>query len=232
MRREDEVEEYQDGLRYDLASDPGKLALAVRLYESCIPSDFSDVKDEDVIHNRHVWEKIILPYCEKAAKARSSGYGLYLEGDNGVGKTMFLCYLLSAVIRMGYTAYYTTALELDLNLKRGITDFSVMDRMNHLLLYSDFLGLDEMSKERCRPEDNWIRSQIERVLKFRHDYGLPTVVATNANLERIGEIYGGSVRSVLRGKYYRAAFLPGDIRRNVQDRMRADMGFPSIKKER
>lgn len=226
MRSEDAVEEYVDELRFECGGDRAKLALAARLYSACIPRDFIDVQDGDVIHNRHIWESVILPYCAKANKAREGGYGLYFEGDNGVGKTMFLCYLLTEVIRKGYSGYYTTVLEMDLNLKRGLNDLAAMDRINHLLLYSDFLGLDELTKERSRYEDNWTRTQIERVLKFRHDYGLPTIVVTNANVERIGQVYGASVRSVLRGKYYRAAFLPGDIRKQVHDRMRIDMDLP------
>lgn len=231
MRTEAAVEDYVDSIRYKYGRNPGRLALEARLYSSCIPSDFLSVADKDVIHNRHIWQNVVLPYCDKADQAREQGYGLYFEGDNGVGKTMFLCYLLSQVIHRGYSAYYTTVLDMDLNLKRGLHDFLIMERENHLLLYSDFLGLDELTKERSRFEDSWIRSQIERVLKFRHDYCLPTIIATNANIERIGQVYGGSVRSVLRGKYYRAAFLPGDIRKNIQERMRVDMGYPPVNRK-
>jgi hypothetical protein len=70
-----------------------------------------------------------------------------------------------------------------------------------------------------------MRTHVERVLKLRHDNNLPTVVATNADLEGVERAYGSTVRSVLAGKYQHVLFDAGDFRDRLHKRMRDEMGF-------
>lgn len=222
MRFEYEVQEFAARIKFDLP--PEEAQVQVELFRACVPVDFWLVCDQDVTHNRKVWEDFVLPYCEALHVARRRGYGLHLEGDNGVGKTMFAAYVLGCAIRAGYTAYYTTVLDLNFDLRRGLDNREVMERMDQLL-EMDFLALDELTKEQYKEGDSWMRTHVERVLKFRHDNNLPTVVAANAGLDQIGEAYGPTVRSVLVGKYQRVLFEPGDFRDRIQKRMRKEMRF-------
>lgn len=223
MRLESDVEEY--GARIRLETGGGQAWTdKVGLYGACIPTDFWHVTDRRVTHNRQVWEDYIQKYAERLEQAFRGGWGLLLEGDNGVGKTMFMSYLLAHAVFAGFSVYYTTVLDLDFNLKRGMSVPEIMERMEEML-GSDFLGLDELSKEQFKGGDSWIRTQVERVLKHRHDNNLPTIVATNADLERIEESYGATVRSVLSGKYQRVLFDDGDFREELRGRMKDEMGY-------
>jgi DNA replication protein DnaC len=193
-------------------------------YEACIPKDFWKTKPDDVEFNKEVFEAVVLPYVEKLWTARRRGYGLLLLGDNGVGKTMFISYTLAEAIRRhNFSTYYTTIPSLDHWLKRGFSDRTVMERLDYMLT-SDFLAIDELGKERTKEGDNWMRLQIERILKDRFDNSLPTLIATNADPEALTKMYGSTIGSILAGKFKQVAMEPGNFRDKLRRRMDKEMG--------
>lgn len=236
MRTEDEVERFRLLSRTDtiLACECeganldcecyGRHELKVAAYEAGIPRDFWFVKEEDVSHNVEIFKELIMPYCAKLKKARVKGYGLLCLGDNGVGKTMFLSYVLARALRRGFTAFYTSLPELDYELKRGFRDKTLTDRL-HWYLTSDFVVIDEMGKEQFKKGDSWIRLQVERILKQRFDESLPTLIATNTQEKELEATYGATLTSIFDGKYTPAQFESGDFRVHLRDRMAKDLGL-------
>jgi DNA replication protein DnaC len=87
------------------------------------------------------------------------------------------------------------------------------------------VAIDEMGKEQFKKGDSWIRLQVERILKQRFDESLPTLIATNAESEKLGEVYGATLTSIFDGKYTQATFNPGDFRVHLRDRMAKDLGI-------
>jgi DNA replication protein DnaC len=168
---------------------------------------------------------LILVYSKKLKVARKNGYGLYLEGDNGVGKTMFMSYVLVEAVRYGYSAYYSTTSDLEHTMQQGFSDRAIAERMEEML-WSDFFGLDELGGEQVKAGSTWAKMQVERVLKFRLDNRLPTVVATNSSTRKILNCYGPSVSSVLNGNsYQRVLFENGDCRKEGREKMRSEIGY-------
>lgn len=223
MRFEHEVQDYAARIKFQFNAE--ECERRAERFRACIPFDFWEVRDSEVTHNRGAWERYVLPYCRALTRARRYGYGLHFEGANGVGKTMFASAILSAAIEANYAAYYTTVLDLTFDLQRGMGNRDVMDRMDELLQV-DFLVLDELTKEQYKGAgDSWMRTHVERVLKFRHDNNLPTIVATNADLDGVTQAYGSTVRSVLSGKYQHVLFDAGDFRDKLHKRMRDEMGY-------
>jgi DNA replication protein DnaC len=224
MKLDWEVEDYLAHVRPELDFDREKMRLSAGLFESCIPIGFWNVKESDVMQNKIEWNSMILPYCNQLSVARKNGYSLYLEGDNGVGKTMAMSFVLKESIRQGFSSYYTTALDLDADLKRGFANAPVGERMNELFSY-DFFALDELSGEQTKSGDGWMRAQVERLLKHRLDNCLPTLVATNAGPRKITAAYGASVRSIFSGKYQHVILSGGDFRVKLRDKMVEAMGY-------
>lgn len=236
MRTEDEVERFRLLSRADTihaceckgdnldCECHTRHEIAVASYEAGIPRDFWFTKKSDVKWNCEIFTELILPYCRKLKRARVKGYGLLFLGDNGVGKTMFISYVLGRVIRRGFTAFYTSLPELDYELKRGFKDKELTDRL-HWYLTSDFVAIDEMGKEQFKKGDSWIRLQIERILKTRFDESLPTLIATNTESEELKKVYGATLTSIFDGKYRQAQFDAGDFRLELRDRMKSDLGF-------
>lgn len=198
--------------------------LIVNAYEACVPRDFWFIKPEDISHNTRIFKEVVTPYCQRVALARVRGYGLALLGDNGVGKTMFMSYVLMKAITAGYTAYYTTLPNLDWNMKRSFNVMSIGERL-HAMLTSDFLAIDEMGKEKFRAGDTYMRMQVERILKERFDDSMPTLIATNGDLDAIEAAYGTTISSILRGKYRVVTMEPGDFRKQLSEKMAQEMGY-------
>lgn len=198
----------------------------VEAYEACIPQDFWYAKSADITHNTKVFKRYVKAYVKRLSVAQRRGYGLLFSGSNGVGKSMFISYILANAIRRGRSAYYTTLLGLDHDLKRGFDSTEARARLE-LMLTSDFLGLDEMTKEVFKSIDKptWLKTQIERILKQRFDENKPVLMATNASGHQIHEVYGSTIASLIEGKYRTLFMEPGDVRKTLSKRMSYDMGW-------
>lgn len=189
-------------------------------HEACVPKDFWHVEDLEITHNREAFDERVVPYCRRFRRVRLHGYGLFLSGTNGVGKTTFVSYVLMRAMRLGWTAYYTTLPKLDHDIKRGFDDREARERLEWYL-GSDFVAIDEVAKERFRggAGDSYTRMQVERILKQRYDESAPVILATNATFEEIGEVYGKSITSVIGGKYLEVMLEEGDQREHSRRTM-------------
>lgn len=196
----------------------------VRAFEACIPQDFWAYTAEDVAFNREQFDQLVVPYTKKLRTALKHGYGMMFLGDNGVGKTMFISYILMEVCRWGLTAYYTTSLQLDHTIKRAFNDKALSDRLEWYLT-SDWLAIDELGKEQFKRGDSFARTQVERILKQRFDDGRPTLIATNADLPELEKVYGATLTSILNGKYTKVMMDPGDFRNKMAEQMNERMGY-------
>ena len=201
-----------------------KFNLHVSAYEACIPQSFWKTKAEDVTHNKSIFDAVVLKYVRQFRRAKQRGYGLMFLGDNGVGKTMFISYVLSEAIRNGWTTYYTTMPQLDFDIKSGFKDNTVEQRLQYMLT-SDFLAIDEMGKERRKANTEYMDAQVERILKQRFDDAMPTLIATNMDQDALVEAYGPTVESILIGHYMPVQMNPGDFREKLQTKMQDEMGY-------
>jgi len=201
-----------------------KLSIAVAAYEGCVPQDFWWACDDDVTNNRVVFDKTVVPYVRKIKTALRNGYGLLFLGDNGVGKTYFISYILMAAIKKGRTVYFTTMPDLDYNIKRGFKSGVTEERLRWMLT-SDFLAIDELGKERVKSDNKYMDAQVERVLKRRLDDSHPMLLATNMDADSLDNAYGPTVASMLTGKFQTVMMEPGDFRGSLRKRMVKDMGY-------
>lgn len=221
MRSAAEVESFR-ALAEGKSAD-AQTAYKVACYEACIPKSFWDVSSRSVTHNQGVFRSAIMKYCANRKKAQRNGYSLILIGDNGVGKTMFISYVLTQMIKRGCTAYYTTLAQLDIDIKRGFKDHAGERRLTELL-DADFVAVDELGKEHYR-SDSYLMTQLELLLKRRYDDGDPMLLASNLDYEKLRDMYGPSMSSMFDGKYHVIQLESGDFRRSIAARMRKDMGF-------
>jgi len=205
----------------------------VSAYEASIPRDFWESTPEDVTHNVRPFKDSVEPYCRRLKKARAKGYGLLFLGDNGVGKTMFISIVLNQAIRKGFSAYYTTMLQLEHDLKRGFNAPDITERLDWMLS-SDFVAIDEMGKERYKSKsgDHWMRAELERLFKGRCDDSKPMLLGSNLGLEDLSDMYGPTFASVLTGKYQQVLLGPGDFRSSMREKMVKDMAYGNGKRSR
>lgn len=201
-----------------------KYRLISNAYTSCIPMNFWDVLERDITNNVAAFNNILVPYSRNLKKALRNGYGLLFVGDNGVGKTHFISWLLMLALSKNRTAYYTRMMELDSNIKRGFKDDEIEKRLRWMLT-SDFLAIDELGKERAKSCNTYTDSQVERIIKQRIDDGMPTLLASNMDIDSLGEAYGPTVESMITGKFRVVIMEPGDFRIVKQKQMFKDMEY-------
>lgn len=224
MRSEHEVEQFRAAMleKYDGIED-SPVAYEVQCYEAGIPRTFWAVQSKDVVRNNEVFKEVIEPYRKRHLKALRNGYSLFLLGDNGSGKTMFACYLLTQAIKRGQSAYYTTLAQMDIDIKSGFRDRATEERLT-ALLESDFVVIDECGKE-THKIDSYTTMRFELFLKQRYDDGEPVILISNIDHEAFVKMYGSSVESMLEGRYRTVTLDPGDFRKVMKRKMKSDMGY-------
>jgi DNA replication protein DnaC len=216
------------------------LELRVRAFDACIPKKFWYSSRTDVYHNTEVFDTIIVPYVsqEKLPIALKNGIGLFFKGPNGVGKTMFGCWILMEIIRrrMIMDVYYTTTFALDRDTKRGFDpDKEVAKQLTaklESLMSRRLVMIDEFGKMQHRSGDSFQRVVIEDWIRYREQEGLTTILASNQSLDslRLAPEYGGygeTIGSLMDGHYFEVAMEAGDVRPDVGHKAAVLLGFES-----
>lgn len=223
MRSEVECDAFETAIVEQLGEDDPRCGYRRACYEACVPRTFWNVSASEVSYNESVFRSVVVRYRRGLKRALRSGYSLLFVGDNGVGKTMFISYLLTQAIKRGFTAYYTTLTRLDADIKRGFRDRDADMRLQ-AMLESDFVAIDEVGKERYKLE-SYTTSQFESLLKRRYDDGDPTLLGSNAAQDDLCRMYGPTVESMIDGRYQVVALEPGDCRRAHKRQMKRAMRF-------
>lgn len=147
-----------------------------------------DVDDYARIHlPRPVWDATlegvpegiragIAKYTTHIKEVKSRGYGLYLCGDRGVGKTGVASVILKTARSWGYTAYATSVTELReaiRNHEAFDSEASVYDRCRTV----DFLLLDDLQQSDVGERFFGV-NDIRNLITNRFDRGLITVITS------------------------------------------------------
>ncbi len=171
-----------------------------------IPKSFRDVniidfytKDNDELGDVR---DFISSYIADIDKAFEDNIGIFLNGSNGVGKTMLSCIVAKEAYRHRYTTRRCTFIEyIDKytkvwGAKNAEEKESIEDDLYTYYKSVEFLILDEVGKE----IDSKVSAPIlEDLLRYREDNGLVTIICTNLNFDLMLEKYGNSCMSLLKG---------------------------------
>lgn len=223
MRTESDVEQFRVAMEEKHGDGSPRADYQVACFEACVPKSFWGVASKHVTYNRDVFDEVVCQYRRRMKRALRGGYSLLFVGDNGVGKTMFISYLLTQAIKNGLTAYYTTLAQLDIDIKRGFRDRDADNRLR-FMLESDFIGIDEVGKESFKA-DSFLATRLEHLLKQRYDDEEPVLLGSNVAHDDLIKMYGSTIESMIDGKYQVVGLEPGDCRRAQKKKMKRDMGY-------
>ncbi len=134
-------------------------------------------------------------YMQKLVSNYSEGWGLFVYGDNGVGKTYTSCALLKEITKAGYSTFCILSDELKLAYIDGSrfdTDNTVTQRVERV----DFLLIEDLGKEYSGKGSGFAELCFENLLRKRSRECRPTIVTTNLTPALFKERYKQSAASL------------------------------------
>ena len=134
-------------------------------------------------------------YVQSLSDNYDQGWGVFLYGGNGIGKTYTACALLKEIQKRGYSTYCVLADVLKvayIDGQRFDQDSSVVQRVESV----DFLLLEDLGKEYSGKGSGFAELCFENMLRKRSRECLPTIVTTNLSPSAFKERYKQSAASL------------------------------------
>jgi DNA replication protein DnaC len=207
--------------------------MAVNLSRLGISSDFTAKSWNDIQKLKVLSEEEKAAYSSiykdaknwgKAITEGNTEIGLHLYGANGSGKSTLGCLLLLGFLKREISCLRVTMIKIQ-------QEFYKEWRIPEFALFRGVLFIDEVGKEYHTKQEH---SEIvfEYVMKHRSERLLPTILASNADIDFLYKRYGETVNSILRGKFMLLDFPEVDLRqRLVGGKINEILGYENGKEE-
>lgn len=142
-----------------------------------------DSSKEDITPDFKVNMNRCKGYCDHAKEARENGWGIYLFGNKGTGKTHLAACIANELISGGYEVLFTNFFEITKEIKSTFnksSDENEKDLIERITAI-DFLIIDDIGTETLRrgSEDTWMQEKVYDVLNNRYNAKKPTIFTSN-----------------------------------------------------
>lgn len=165
-------------------------------------------------------------YCDISSEVLSKGYGIYIWGDKGTGKTRLTACMANNLIQKNHSVLFTNFFEISNSIRNTYTnhndtEMNLIERITNV----DFLFLDDLGTEKVtnNGQDNWLQSKVFEILNKRYNNKKPTIFTSNYSLRDLFHDRGMLDKTVDRiiemstvilkveGKSYRQSARSNDI---------------------
>jgi len=161
-------------------------------------------------------------YMKNLASNYAEGWGLFVYGNNGVGKTYTSCALLKEITKAGYSTFCILSDELKLAYIDGSRfdeDNTVTQRVERV----DFLLIEDLGKEYSGRGSGFAELCFENLLRKRSRECRPTIVTTNLTPALFKERYKQSAASLAMECMIAVEMKGDDIRRQMAQAKRNEV---------
>lgn len=138
-------------------------------------------------------------FCENYNEVLKKGYGMYLWGDSGSGKTHLMACMVNELTRNYVPCLFTNFFEIAKQIKNtfGRSLYSESDFINELAVVP-FLFIDDFGTERVQKdgEDTWLQEKIYDVINKRYNSQKPTIFSSNLSIQELVEKQGIMTKTV------------------------------------
>lgn len=127
-------------------------------------------------------------YCEVSSKVLEKGYGIYIYGDSGVGKSHLTACMANELFKQCRSVLFTNFFEIAEIIKGTFNKNTENEKdMIDRIATVDFLFIDDLGTEKVTKngEDNWLQEKIFEVINKRYNNMKPTVFTSNYSLEQL-----------------------------------------------
>lgn len=127
-------------------------------------------------------------YCSIAEEALQNGYGIYLFGNSGVGKTLLTACMCNELTSNMKQCLFTNFFEISKTIRASYN--SKMESEENLInkiVNVDFLFIDDIGTEQLKKngEDTWLQEKIYDIINKRYNEKKPTIFTSNYNLNEL-----------------------------------------------
>lgn len=160
-------------------------------------------------------------YANNLTKMMKKGYGLYLTGPNGVGKTYLACGIANKSISSGYSVkYYTMSVIVQTEIK-GWRDQEAASLMAGIKK-SQLLIIDDIDKV-YRTTTGIETALFDNLLRERLQANRPCIFTSNRTITDASNDYNQHIASMLIEHCAELVFVGQDHRRNMSDTIRREI---------
>ena len=109
--------------------------------------------------------KILQDYFDNSYKNVSLGFGMYIWGTPGTGKTHALYTLANEFVKHDICEiYYTSFVELFDLLRKNFTDINTQEELKERLKKVEILFLDDIGAEHIKKDSEWYQGIIYEII--------------------------------------------------------------------
>lgn len=127
-------------------------------------------------------------FCEVAPEVLKRGYGIYMYGDKGTGKTHLTACMVNELTSNLYECLLTNFFEISREIRSTFNDRrkseeEYIKRMANV----DFLFIDDLGTELVQRngEDNFLQEKIFEIINLRYNNNKPTIFTSNNSLNEL-----------------------------------------------
>jgi len=160
-------------------------------------------------------------YSKTLQRMKDKGYGLFLCGPNGVGKTYLACAIGNAAAKCGYTIKFYTMNTIIQTQIRGWFHEDAKEIVDGIST-ADFLIIDDLDKI-YRTKTGIETSLFDNMLRERLQRQRPCILTSNRTLSSAREDYSSSIHSMLLEQCAEIVFVGKDHRENISLDVRRDI---------
>ncbi|MHA2069136.1 MAG: ATP-binding protein [Candidatus Thorarchaeota archaeon] len=156
-----------------------------------------------------------LAYSKSLTRMRKDGYGLFLCGPNGVGKTFLACAIGNCAVKSRFMVrYYTMAMVVQMHIRGWYEEDA--NQIVENIRNSDFLIVDDLDKI-YKTKTGIESSLFDNLLRERLQRMMPCIFTSNKTLESARGDYGSSIHSMLIEQCAELVFVGSDHRVGMSD---------------
>jgi len=187
-----------------------------------IPAAFRELTSQDIAENfkqeNHEHFRRIQLYTQQQEKALETGFGLFIQGDNGSGKSFIATLILKHALCKGYSGYFILMSDLVNATFEALRDVEVKKDLEKLIVQTDFLIIDEVDKSFQDQNEN-VQKILLPLFKKRCDYfKKPLIVTSNVAKVDIAQTIGKTIAAMFTERLTEITFV-GNYRPQILDKL-------------
>lgn len=202
-----------------------KFNAAYALAHANIPVAFREMVSDDIDasfkqENQEYFHRIQL-YTQQQDKALETGFGLFIQGTNGSGKSFVATLILKHALRKGYSGYFILMSDLINAAFMALRDIEVRKDLETLIVKTDFLVIDEIDKG-FQDQNESVQKMLLPLFKKRCDYfKKPLIVTSNVAKIDIAQTVGKTIAAMFTERLTEITFT-GNYRPQILDKLEND----------